>query len=345
MRLNPTGLALALLAAALWGLAPVAIKGALDGYSPDIINPIRLGAAALFFRAAAGRDTPWLPADAWSYLAGIALGVDFILYNYGVKLTSAAVAGLVVNVEVVATIALAVWLLGERLDGRRVAGSLLTLGGVVYVASEGVSLADLTAPDKVIGNVLVMLAGIAWSFYAVAQRRAPRQRNAFRLMAPIFVVATLTTMPLLLSPAAWEISGGIFPTAMLLAVTLLCTMLVYLVYARCQELVDVSVLSIVIAAIPIFALVFAWLLLGEEISSRVIAGGALVFAGVLLIATDQGDKMAANEHRPAQPEPSALPRMSGLEGRTSALTSTDADRAGTAAGGRTSVGQKRGAAD
>ena len=33
----------------------------------------------------------------------------------------------------------------------------------------------------------------------------------------------------------------------------------------------------------------AWLLLGETISSRVVAGGLAVFAGVLLIATDAAD--------------------------------------------------------
>jgi drug/metabolite transporter (DMT)-like permease len=287
MRIDPNGLLLALLAAALWGLAPVAIKGALDGFSPELINPMRLGAAALFFHAAAGRNTPWLPADGWSYLSGIALGVDFILYNYGVQLTSAAVAGLVVNVEVVATILLATWLLGERLDARQIVGSLLTLAGVVYVASDGVSWQDLTAADKVLGNALVMLAGVAWSVYAVAQRRAPRQVNLFRLMAPIFVVAALSSAVPLLLPSAWEIRGGAFPVIMLLAVTLLCTIAVYFIYARCQELVGVSVLAIVIASIPLFAIGFAWLLLGEAISQRVLLGGAAVFAGVLIIAMDR----------------------------------------------------------
>jgi drug/metabolite transporter (DMT)-like permease len=295
MRLNPLGLALALLASALWGLAPVAIKGALGGYSPELINLLRLGGAALFFRAAAGNGTPWLPSDGWSWLSGLALGVDFVLYNYGLQLTTASVSGLVVNIEVVSTIAFAVWLLGEQLDARRVTGSALTLGGVIYVASDGVSLADLTAADRVLGNVLVMLAGIAWSLYAVAQRRAPRQPNSFRLMAPIFVVATLTTAPSMLIPSAWHIAGGLFPTLMLAAVTLLSTIAVYIVYARCQELVDVSVLAIVIASIPLFAIAFAWLLLGETISSRVIAGGAAVFAGVLLIATDRGSGSAESE--------------------------------------------------
>jgi drug/metabolite transporter (DMT)-like permease len=295
MRLNPLGLALALLASALWGLAPVAIKGALDGFSPEIINMSRLAGAALFFRAVAGSRVAWLPADGWSWLSGIALGVDFVLYNYGLQLTTAGVSGLVVNIEVVSTIAFAVWLLDERLDTRRVVGSLLTLGGVVYVAADGVSLADLTAADKVLGNVLVMLAGIAWSLYAVAQRRAPRQENSFHLMAPIFVVATLTTAPSMLLPSAWQNPGGIFPTLMLLAATGLSTIIVYIVYARCQELVDVSVLAIVIASIPIFAIIFAWLLLGETISERVIGGGIAVFAGVLLIATDQGSDVSQVE--------------------------------------------------
>lgn len=284
-RLSPYGLILALLAAAFWGLAPVAIKGALEGFSPEIISPIRLGAAAMFFRAAAGPGVPWFPADRWSVIGGLALGIDFILYNYGVRLTTAAVAGLVISIEVVSTIVLAVWLLGERLDARRVVGSVLTLAGVFYVVSEGVSLADLIAADRLIGNVLVMLAGISWSLYAVAQRRAPRQ-PLFRLLAPIFVVATLTTVPPLLSPAAWTVRTSGFPILMLLVVTLLSTVAVYVVYARCQELVDVSVLAIVIASIPLFAIAFAWLLLGESISQRVIAGGIAVFAGVLLIATN-----------------------------------------------------------
>jgi drug/metabolite transporter (DMT)-like permease len=98
----------------------------------------------------------------------------------------------------------------------------------------------------------------------------------------------------LLSPGAWEIRGGVFPVTMLLAVTLLCTVAVYVVYARCQELVGISVLAIVIATIPLFAIGFAWLLLGEAISQRVLIGGAAVFAGVLVIATDQRSDVPAD---------------------------------------------------
>jgi len=282
-----TGIALALLAAALWGLAPVATKGALAGYSPEVIGVVRLAVASLVLRRLGRGSGPWLPRDRWSWAAGIALGVDFVLYNYGLRFTSAGVSGLVINVEVVSTIALAVWLLDERLNARRILGSVVTLAGVLYVSSASVGLDDLTARVRLLGNALVMLAGVSWSLFAVAQRRAPRQPNLFRMLAPIFAAAALTTAPPLLLPGAWHNPGGVGPTAMLLALILFCTVTVYLVYARCQELVDVSALAVVIGTIPIFALGFAWLILGEPITDRLVVGGTVILAGVLAISTER----------------------------------------------------------
>src|SRR5262249_61252913 len=79
------GFVLGTCAAACWGLGPVATKAALDGYSPEIVGVVRLGAAALCFRALAGRGTRWLPDERWLVLAGVALGVDFLLFNYRIR--------------------------------------------------------------------------------------------------------------------------------------------------------------------------------------------------------------------------------------------------------------------
>ena len=281
------GVLLATLAAALWGLAPVALKMTFAGYSPEIISPIRLIAAAALFRALSGPGGLWFPRDRWSWIGGVGLGIDYILYNYGVRRTTAGAAGLVINVEVVATIALAIWLLGERVTARRVAGSLVTLAGVVYVATEGASLRDLIAGEHLIGNLLVMLAGIAWSLFAVAQRKVMHTEGLFRLLTPIFSVAALTSLPMLLLPGALSGPGGALPTIMLGVLILICTAAVYLIYARAQQLVDVSVLAIVLAAIPVFAVLFAWLLLDEPLTRRVLLGGAVILGGVLAIATER----------------------------------------------------------
>src|SRR5689334_2068281 len=114
------GIALALISAGIWGLTPVATKIALDGFTPEFLGFIRIVAAAALFRALAGSGTRCFVADIWVWLAGAGLGADFILYNYGVERTAANVAGLVVNIELLSTIVLAVWILGERLNSRRI---------------------------------------------------------------------------------------------------------------------------------------------------------------------------------------------------------------------------------
>ena len=61
--------------------------------------------AALCFRIARRLgDALAAAAMRWSALAGVALGIDFLLFNYGVRLTTAAVAGLLVNFGQVANV-------------------------------------------------------------------------------------------------------------------------------------------------------------------------------------------------------------------------------------------------
>jgi O-acetylserine/cysteine efflux transporter len=278
------GFALGTAAAACWGLGPVATKGALAGFSPELLGVVRLGAAALFFRTVAGWRTRWLPRDRWSVLAGVALGVDFLLYNYGLGFTTAAVAGLLVNFGQVANVALARLVLGESLTARRLVGCALTLAGVAIVNT---TAETLRGGGSLAGNALVMLASVAWSTYAVAQRRAPRAGTLFELLAPIFVVATLVSATVLLAPGAWHNPGGRMPVVMLALLVGACTIAPYLLYGRGQELLDVVVITLVLASTPVFAVTLSWLILGEPIGWRVIAGGAVILAGILVVAVER----------------------------------------------------------
>src|SRR5215467_4722304 len=112
------GILLTLTAAALWGFTPVATKAALEGFTPEFLGFVRLAVAALLFRLLGRSGARWFVADVWIWLAGAGLGADFLLYNYGVQRTAANVTGLVINIELLTTIAFAVWILGEQLNGR-----------------------------------------------------------------------------------------------------------------------------------------------------------------------------------------------------------------------------------
>jgi O-acetylserine/cysteine efflux transporter len=284
---------LGLIAAAIWGLTPVATKVALEGFSPELLGFLRLAIAAVLFRVIAGNGARWFAADKWIWIAGAGLGADFLLYNYGLQRTTANVAGLVINVELISTILLAVWLLGERLSARRVLGSAITLGGVLVVTVDGMSLRELVNGRSAIGNILVMSAGVAWSLYAIAQRRTAYGHNLFQRMTPIFSVAAIVTAPSLLRKGAWTAAGGVEPVLMFIVLTLFGTSIVYWIYARAQQLIDVSILAILLCTIPIFSVLSAWLVLGERLTTVLLAGGGIVTAGIALIATERRSRKAA----------------------------------------------------
>jgi drug/metabolite transporter (DMT)-like permease len=287
LRWSWAGIGLALLGSALWGLAPVATKRALGAVSPDLLSTIRLGVSSLLFYLLAGRGARLsFLRDRWVCLAGIALGLDFVMYSHGLRYTTASAAGLLVTVEPVFTILLAMWLLGERVSSYRAAGSFLTLGGVVLVNAEGLDFHPLEEDWRMVGNLLVMASALAWSVYAVAQRRVRLGTNIFHRLAPIFLVATLMTLPNLLRSGAWTVHADPMGWLMLAILTLFCTSAVYMVYARAQQLIEVSALAVLLSSIPVFSLTFAAVFLEESITRMIMAGAILVTTGVLVIALE-----------------------------------------------------------
>lgn len=294
------GLALAFTASALWGLAPVFTKAALDAISAELIALLRLLVAALLCRIGSDRRSPWLIRDRWLWIAGVALGVDFALYTYGIQRTSAAVAGLLVNVEVLSTIALAVLLLGERLPARRLVGGAVTLAGAIYLSLDDHDLSTLPLTEQPwFGNLLVMASSVCWSVYAVGQRRSATHATPFARLTTIFLVAALTVSPTCLRPEAWRATADPVAWGMLLLLAGLCTFAVYWLYAHAQESTDVSVLAILLCTIPIFSVLFAYLLLGEALTSRLLVGGLVILAGIAVVATDPHGE--PGEMDPARP--------------------------------------------
>ena len=281
------GILLTLTAAGLWGFTPVGTKAALDGFTPEFLGFVRLAVAALLFRLLAGRSARWFVADVWIWLAGAGLGADFLLYNYGVQRTAANVAGLVINIELLSTIVLAVWILGEQLSIRRLFGGAVMLGGVLIVSLDGLTWSDVARSDRMLGNVLVMLAAISWSLFAVAQRRATLKGNLFQRLTPIFSIAAIFSAPAMLRSSAWTIRPGVWPFGMFIVLTIFGTVVVYWIYARAQEFVDVSVLALLLCTIPIFTVLFAYGFLHEPLTWQLVSGGGIILAGLVLIATEQ----------------------------------------------------------
>ena len=105
--------------------------------------------------AARPADMWWLgdATEGWGVLILLAAGptvLGFGLYNLSLKALPSSIANLIVSLEPASTAVIAYLLLGERLSGMQIGGSLILLGGVIFLrVHEGrlVSLARLSVPD------------------------------------------------------------------------------------------------------------------------------------------------------------------------------------------------------
>jgi drug/metabolite transporter (DMT)-like permease len=163
---------------------------------------------------------------------------------------------------------------GERISLRQACGMLAGFVGVVVLAS------GKTAGE---GVWLAALAGTAASlFYGVGVNLI--RRHLTGVPASAVAAATLLGATLVVAPfAAWAWPQRAIPAASWFSAVLLgvlCTGLAFVLYYRLIVRIGGARAAMVTYLIPLFAVLWAWLLLGEPPTASMAAAGALILGGV-----------------------------------------------------------------
>ncbi|MEM6488441.1 MAG: DMT family transporter [Pseudomonadota bacterium] len=176
----------------------------------------------------------------------------------------------------------AVVLMGERVATVQAIGVVLTLGGVVLVATGGDPAAVL-AEGLNPGDGLMLIACVMYSAYTLALRARPAMpgRAFFTLMA---VIATLTAVPFWLAEVA--LAGFEAPSVQgyLVAayVAIFPSCLAQLFFLRGVDLIGPAKAGVYINLVPVFAALLAVALLGEPFRWYHAAAMGLVLGGIWL---------------------------------------------------------------
>jgi drug/metabolite transporter (DMT)-like permease len=161
-------------------------------------------------------------------------------------------------------------------------GVAFTVIGVITVATQGMPLSMLDiAPNP--GDLIMLLACVLYSFYAVALHKRPAIRGQvfFAVLAP---VAAITALPL----AAWEATTAdfVFPTAegwlITLYIALFPSCLAQLFFLRGVDLIGPGRAGVYINLVPIFAAILGVGILGEVFGLYHAVALALVVIGIML---------------------------------------------------------------
>ena len=294
-------------AALLWAtIGPTARFALRAGIEPLEISFWRAAIAGLLFLLhAVMRGRLRIARHDLPAVGGFALlGVTIFYWAYfrAVELGGAALAAILLyTAPAWVALAAALWL-GERLTARKSLAVATTLAGIALVAlgsGAGVTVGAGPAASRMPALAWGLLAGVAYAAYYLFGKRYFARYDASTLFAYALPLGAALLLPLVTfapkSATEWLV---------LLFLAVVPTYGAYLLYSLGLARLEATRAATVATLEPVAAAALAYLVWGEALRGPGYVGGALVLAGVLLVATER-EAREALEPPHEGPAPSA----------------------------------------
>lgn len=284
---------LLLLLGLVWGGSFLGVALALEGFGPISVAAMRIAIGAVILVAVALATGVGLPPAGtvtgrriWLHCFGMAMlsnALPFSLLAWGQQYVSSGFAGITMAVVPLLVLPLAhVFVPGERMSPRRVAGFLIGFAGTVLLV--GPAGGDGAAEGTLLARLACIAAPVCYAFGAIVTRRAPPGPH-LAFGAGSLLIAAVAIVPVALlaegwpqavPPVAWAgvVYLGVLPTAL---ATLL---LVWLI-----QTAGPTFLSLVNYQVPIWAVLIGMVVLGEALPPQFIGALALILAGLAVSQT------------------------------------------------------------
>jgi drug/metabolite transporter (DMT)-like permease len=268
-----------LLLGAIWGASFLFMRVAANDFGAFALVEVRLALGALVLLPFLWQARSQFSGRLWLRLAGISLinsAIPFALFAWGAQRAPAGIGAITNATAVMFTVLVAFLFYGERISMMRTIGLALGFAGVAVLAS------DRTSGD---GVFMAALAGtFAALLYGFGANLIRRQLTG--IPAGAVAAATLLSASVLFAPfaiATWP--GSPIPMASWASAALLgvmCTGVAYVMYYRLIHRIGASRAVTVTYLVPLFGVIWAWVVLGEPLTVRMAIAGAFILGGVAL---------------------------------------------------------------
>ncbi len=276
---------LLLVVTAIWGGTFVMVQDAVAVYPVFAFLALRFSLASLIFLpmlAQRRRDNRTPQPVNWSLrtrsllpglLIGFMLFAGYAFQTYGLRWTSPAKAGFITGLSVVFVP------LGSALFLRRRPSRAAWIG--VSLATVGLALLSLNEDLTVaFGDLLVLGCAIAFAIHVLLVGHfAPRMSSLNLAVMQLITVAVLAF-------GVGAFVGGIpSPTGSVwfavIFTGLLATALAFGAQTLAQRFTSPTHTALIFATEPVFAALFSFLLIGEQLTPRALVGCGLILAGMI----------------------------------------------------------------
>ncbi|MBO3759545.1 DMT family transporter [Ciceribacter sp. L1K22] len=191
--------------------------------------------------------------------------------------TTAVNMGVLVASMPLISVLLASALAGEGLTSRTILGGLVSLVGLVFLAARG-DLAELVRSGVHIGDVLMLVAIVANSFYGVLLRRWSLALPMWPQLWWQIGFAVLVLFPLWLMSDISPVTAESLPLVLFAALP--TSLLAPFLWMQAIRKLGAARSALYINLVPVFVATLAWLVLGEALQGYHLLGGGLALLGV-----------------------------------------------------------------
>lgn len=280
----------------MWGTLPIALAILFDRLEPETLVWFRFVVSSLVLGAVLALSGG-LPKAAdlgrsgfiLLGLAVVALTVNYVLFMYGLDLTSPA------NAQILIQLAPLLLALGGLVVFREHFNRSQWMGIAVLIAGLGIFFSDqlialvANAERYLFGCAVMIAASLTWAIYGLAQKQLLTHLPSQALMLCIYIGCALCLTPLAEPQQIVALTGSDFA---LLLYCALNTILGYGAFAAALEHLEASKVSAVIALTPVASFIFIamthaiqpGLIAVEHFSFPTLLGAGAVVAGSILTA-------------------------------------------------------------
>lgn len=278
---TPLGVSMIIVAEVLWGINTVYLALALSEFPIALLLGLR-GLIAGIVLALVTRKY-WQPiqfADIVSLTISSWIGLSFMqfIFSYGISLTNAMVASVILAMQPLVLYFFSVAYLKEKFNSRLLVGSVIALCGVLLIVFD-----EQAGGSQSVTGGLILIASLFFDcFGVVTKKKLMNKLGALQIVSLNFLLGSI---PLLVYSAISgefvalpevSINGWFYFSYLLFASGIVAFTLYYYAIKR----VSVERSSIYNYLMPVVGVIASILILGTEPDPKFLAGAGIVFLGL-----------------------------------------------------------------
>jgi drug/metabolite transporter (DMT)-like permease len=298
-------IALMLFLITFWGSSFVVVKAILgEGFTPIAIATFRFLIAGclflivLFLNRIRNRnygillETKDVPTIIILAFSGVT--IFFITQYTGIQMANASVASILVCLLSPVLISLfSIYLFKEGLSKAQLLGiGMASLGTLAVILGGAPNLEGNST--FLFGSLILLSTPLLWTAYTLLGKNIMQKYDPFLVVAYVNILGGLFLIPFSLTEGSFQsiiaLNDQEWLAILYLAAT--CSLLGYFIWFYVMKQSTAAATSSFLFAEPIVTVIFAALLIGEEVTPFVVGGGLLIFIGVFLITVRRRTRLS-----------------------------------------------------